>query len=1142
MRASHPHNACLVMGVDLDEMPHESRLRRYRSLLVNAAPTRGEFWDAVVLTSSSREQSACFSERLDALFDAGALPGEREQYVCVADPVGGRIGSGGATIRVAALLEDWFGDFWRTKKIFVLHTGGHSERAPQHGACGKAFAEIPMDASGVGMPATVLEAQLVQLSAFAKALPPGIFVSSADVLLEYGDAPSAYDADVYDAMEHGITALGHPSPLHIGSQHGVFSCDSEEVEVRVAAMRSGNHQASLRPLMSHRCLQKPSVEAMQEAGAVMFGYETDSDEWVLTDSAFHIGVEACEALITLAKTKGDILAGCEVDAYGDFMQPLGRNADTSYLDRVDHLASMTSSTSDSSERLRLARRAVADVMHGRPLVIIPLLTSRFIHLGTIPEFLYHTTTDERCLRFLPAPNFPVRMASYIHPTVEMLPSTTIMLSSIEADASIARGTCLVKCAVRNGTKIGEKCALYDVDVPQGVTVPPGTFMHTLPLIGGKYVTIILNVDDVMKSKTASTVCGVLVEDAVKILSEHNALPSCGAWAHEQSHTTTLASIYRVTDKRQDAEKHALWMASILRNEKPEEDELPSASASYLSIAQALRSHANHTDMLRRQNDLRQQIIAKTLFDVLDSSLPADEWSSTSERRHLLEIRKRCEHSFLNESSICSELERLIPIGFQNGRKRNSAILLRARVALSLRLPHATTIAQTYLRKVISELSVNKFPQPNRRTSPFKHVTLHYPARLNFAGGWTDTPPYCLEEKGCVLHVPCLVNGHRPIIARASFVSDPVEKAVIRLAMRDGSTGKVITEDVNTMSDLLTYNDPTSEFALHKAVWVFFLSRIFALDASDFNLEEYITHRFDGHEHFEGCIELYSSVDLPTGSGLGTSSILAFAMLHALLELLYGEPWSWSDGLSTLACRVERIPDVDTTPPSVSIKVDWMINAVLAIEQLMTTGGGWQDQVGGALVGMRLSCSYPGFARHNDNSLEDTDENLPTYSYDILKFNDAEKTAFNERIVCVFTGTCRLAKGVCDSVVTTWQRREAGVKSALSDSAALAQKMYDTIALHSRNQKQEVGFKKLGVLIEEHKRVQRTLWPSIESPSIKMIYDALAPFCEGTFICGAGSGGHVIGILKEHIPRESIALAQAVRKVAGARLVDVQLLL
>ena len=35
------------------------------------------------------------------------------------------------------------------------------------------------------------------------------------------------------------------------------------------------------------------------------------------------------------------------------------------------------------------------------------------------------------------------------------------------------------------------------------------------------------------------------------------------------------------------------------------------------------------------------------------------------------------------------------------------------------------------------------------------VRTEYPARLNLAGGWTDTPPFSLERRGAVLHVPVL---------------------------------------------------------------------------------------------------------------------------------------------------------------------------------------------------------------------------------------------------------------------------------------------------------------------------------------------------------------------------------------------------
>ena len=150
----------------------------------------------------------------------------------------------------------------------------------------------------------------------AKTLPPGIFVSSADVFLEYDDAQGKFDIETYASMERGITALGHPSSVAIGEEHGVFACDAEEVHERVRAMRAGQPSA---PLECRKCLQKPSEESMRQNGCVMRGYETDDDEWVLTDSCFHIGVDALEALIELDETKrlveyqmreGDVIEVC----------------------------------------------------------------------------------------------------------------------------------------------------------------------------------------------------------------------------------------------------------------------------------------------------------------------------------------------------------------------------------------------------------------------------------------------------------------------------------------------------------------------------------------------------------------------------------------------------------------------------------------------------------------------------------------------------------------------------------------------------------------------------------------------------------------------------------------------------------------
>src|SRR5262249_30095335 len=175
-----------------------------------------------------------------------------------------------------------------------------------------------------------------------------------------------------------------------------------------------------------------------------------------------------------------------------------------------------------------------------------------------------------------------------------------------------------------------------------------------------------------------------------------------------------------------------------------------------------------------------------------------------------------------------------------------------------------------------------------------------PARLDLAGGWTDTPPYCLENGGKVVNLAVNLNGQPPIQAFAKLSSRP------ELGMRSIDLGA--EQRVASYDELASFAQPGSEFAVAQAA--------FAL--AGFHPRFHSGTRFrslrEQLEEFGGGIEISLLCAVPKGSGLGTSSILAAALLAALGDLC-GLGWDRNV----------------------------LFSRTLALEQMVTTGGGWRDQ-------------------------------------------------------------------------------------------------------------------------------------------------------------------------------------------------------
>src|SRR5206468_3672463 len=83
-----------------------------------------------------------------------------------------------------------------------------------------------------------------------------------------------------------------------------------------------------------------------------------------------------------------------------------------------------------------------------------------------------------------------------------------------------------------------------------------------------------------------------------------------------------------------------------------------------------------------------------------------------------------------------------------------------------------------------------------------------PARLDFAGGWSDTPPICNDWGGTVINAAVTLNGQYPIQAIAKLGDDPV------VTLTSIDLGQRVVFD--RVEQLLDYADPSHWDALPRA--------------------------------------------------------------------------------------------------------------------------------------------------------------------------------------------------------------------------------------------------------------------------------------------------------------------------------------
>lgn len=323
-----------------------------------------------------------------------------------------------------------------------------------------------------------------------------------------------------------------------------------------------------------------------------------------------------------------------------------------------------------------------------------------------------------------------------------------------------------------------------------------------------------------------------------------------------------------------------------------------------------------------------------------------------------------------------------------------------------------------------------------------------PVRIDLAGGWTDTPPYCLMEGGNVVNVAIELNGQPPLQVYVKPCAQP------HLILRSIDLGA--SETITTYEQLSQYNKVGSPFSIPKAA----LALAGFLPAYSVETFSTLTEQLQSYGH---GIELTMLSAIPAGSGLGTSSILAATVLGALSDFC---------GLGWDKTEIGR--------------------RTLVLEQLLTTGGGWQDQFGGLLPGIKLLQTQKGFTQTPIARW------LPT---DI--FTQPEYHACH---LLYYTGITRTAKSILAEIVRRMFLNQHEQLALLREMKDHALALYDAV--------QQMNFNEMGRLIRTTWKQNQLLDSGTNPAEVAQLTKLVDDYCLGYKLPGAGGGGYLYMMAKD----------------------------
>ncbi len=1010
-------------------------------------------FDMLILTAANEAQADGYRAQLAWRRANGLIHPDTETRV-ITDPGGRRVGSLGATLNVLAHVAGGRGvEAFAGRRILICHSGGDSRRTPAYAAQGKVFTPVP--ATGpAGQPLALFDLILRTVSALPAPAGGHVLITSGDVLLTFDHAS-------VDFSRPGVTGVAYFGPVERGSRHGVYV---------PSGFGANPQRTECVPVVDF--LQKPSETEARACGAVdPFGH-------VAVDTGLiSLTPEVCAALLKAAGVAGRINAETQrgrdaedfraavpavpavsaapkegllaelvdgtcpaLDLYEELTMAVAPRFDEArYLDRF-----VTVRGRDAAHRRRM--RAFYRALRGVPFQVNIVPYCEFFHIGSSRELLSGFSGLSRTAQAYGFANGSGACVTGSGETGRAFVFNARIACPFKTGTALVESVHAAACA---GLELEGENILTGLppEATVAVRLPPGTGLVVLPVGARDWAAVAYGLDDDFKTPFGgAALCRFLNVPIERVLARAG-LKTGRVWRGDERDGLWRARLWRV-GQLDDVLVEAMRIAGAAAPVVPTVPGVPAAppvpKGRRYSLAELL-PRVNPARLLAVRAEIRRQV---NLMNVAERVLNNDA---------------------LPAAEVCGEIrtgeEATRALRQLAGLLDGAALgkpLLRARILRLMAMIGETLAGQiaapalpSYLSEVAAAVAVSFEPCRLPRPAAILHdqvVWVTTPVRIDFAGGWSDTPPICTERGGTVLNAAVTLNGLYPVQVMAKLNT----AGCIRLSSIDLGERK----EIRTTAELLDHHDPHDWAALAKAALI-----LAGIGPS--RREEPLAKWLKA---LGGGLDLTIFSSLPKGSGMGTSSILGAAVI-ACLDRVLGVPFN----------------------------TDRLIRMTSILEQRMCTGGGWQDQVGGIMPGVKLISTQPG-----------PDQ---TVSLRWTVFDMSEGSELKQRCLLYFTGQKRMARNILQNVVSGYLARAPAILrtvEALKVSALATKEALDA---------QDIDGFAAGVA--RYWELKKSIDPGSTNAPIEALLASVSRETLAALLPGAGGGGFIFMIAKSAAAAERI---------------------